>query len=83
MEDGTERPIAIGSRTLSKAETNYAHLEKEALTIIFGIWKFHNYLYGRRFIIQSDHKPLMYILNATKCIPTMASPRVIRWSLTL
>ena len=83
MEDNTERPIAFASRTLAKAETNYAHLEKEALTIIFGIQKFHNYLYGRKFIIHSDHKPLMYILNASKSIPTMASPRVIRWSLLL
>ena len=83
MEDNTERPIAFALRTLSKAETNYAHLEKEALAIIFGIQKFHNYLYGRKFIIHSDHKPLMYILNAAKSIPTMASPRVIRWSLML
>ena len=83
MEDNTERPIAFASRTLAKAETNYAHLEKEALAIIFGIQKFHNYLYGRKFIIHSDHKPLMYILNASKSIPTMASPRVIRWSLLL
>ena len=83
MDDNTERPIAFASRTLSKPETNYAHLEKEALAIIFGIQKFHNYLYGRKFVIHSDHKPLMYILNASKSIPTMASPRIIRWSLML
>ena len=83
MDDNTERPIAFASRTLSKSETNYAHLEKEALAIIFGIRKFHNYLFGRKFIIHSDHKPLMYILNASKLIPTMASPRIIRWSLML
>jgi len=83
MEDNSERPVAFASRTLSKAEKNYAHLEKESLAIIFGIQKFHNFLYGRKFIIHSDHKPLMYIFNASKAIPTMASPRVIRWSLTL
>ena len=83
MDDNTERPVAFVSQMLLKAETNYAHLEKEALSIIFGIHKFHNYLYGRKFIIHSNHKPLMYIFNATKVIPTMASPRVIRcWSLT-
>ena len=53
-DDNTERPIAFTSRTLSKPETNYAHLEKEALAITFGIQKFHNYLYGRKFIIHSD-----------------------------
>ena len=83
MEDNTERPIAFASRTHSKAKTNYVHLEKEAIAIIFGIQKFHNYLYGRKFIIHPDHKPLMYILNAAKSIPTMASPRVIHWSLML
>ena len=83
VDDNTERPIAFASRTLSKPQTNYAQLEKEALAIIFGIQKFHNYLYGRKFVIHSDHKPLMYILNASKSIPTMASPRIIRWSLML
>ena len=82
MDDNTKRPIAFASRTLSKPETNYA-LEKEALAIIFGIRKFHNYLYGRKFIIHSDHKPLMYILNVSKLIPTMTSPRTIHWSLML
>ena len=53
MDENTERPVAFVSRMLSKAETNYAHLEKEALSIIFGINKFHNYLYGRQFIISS------------------------------
>jgi len=78
IEDNSERPMAFVSFTLSKAKTNYAHLEKESLAIIFGVQKFHNYLYGRKFIIHSDHKPLMYIFNA---IPAMASPRVIHWSL--
>ena len=44
MDDNTESPIAFASQTLSKPETNYTHLEKEALAIFFGIQKFHNYL---------------------------------------
>ena len=47
MPDRTERPIAYGSRTLTKAEKNYAQIEREADAIIFGIKKFHPYIYGR------------------------------------
>ena len=44
--DGSERPIAYASRTFSASEKNYAQVEKEALSLTFGITKFHKYLYG-------------------------------------
>ena len=58
MPDGSERPIGFSSRTLTRAERNYSHLDKEALVIIFGVKKYHQYLYSRRFDIKTDHNPL-------------------------
>ena len=62
-EDGTERPVAYASRTLTDAEKRYSQLDKEALAIIYGVKRFHHYLYGRKFAIASDHKPLQYLLS--------------------
>lgn len=61
LEDGSENPIAFASRTLSKTEKIYAHIEKEALAIIFGAKKFH--LYGNKFILVVDHHPLTHIFG--------------------
>ena len=73
MPDGTERPIAFASRTLSTSERNYAQVEKEALSLVFGIRRFHNYLYGRTFTLVTDHKPLTSILGSKKCSPFSSS----------
>ena len=77
MEDQSEHPIAYASRTLSSAELKYAQLDKEALSIVFGVKHFHLYLYGRKFTILSD---LKYLLEETRGIPPIASAR---WALML
>ena len=56
MEDKSERPIAYASRTLAVAEKDYSQLDKETVAIAFGVKRFHPYLYGRHFIIRSDHQ---------------------------
>ena len=83
MEDGSEQPIGIASRTLSPAEKKYSQLDKQALTIIFGVTRFHQYVYGRHFTLYTDHKPLTHLFHPSKSIPQMASTRIQRWSLTL
>ncbi len=56
-------PVAFGSRALSLTEQGYAQIEKAFLAIVYGMDKFHQYTYGRKVIVQSDHKPLENIVR--------------------
>jgi hypothetical protein len=81
--DGSERPIAYASKTLSSAERNYSQIEKEGLAIVFGVRRFTQFLYGRRFILVTDHNPLLAIFGQNKQLPSLAATRLHRWSLFL
>ncbi|XP_022818470.1 uncharacterized protein K02A2.6-like [Spodoptera litura] len=78
-----ERPVAYASRSLTQAERGYSQIDREALAIVFGIRKFHQYLYGRKFILRTDHKPLTYIFGNKAGIPVMAASRLQRWAVLL
>ena len=82
-EDSSERPIAYASRILTAAERNYSIIKKEALAIVFGIRKFHRYLYGWKFTLLTDHKPLTLILGPKKGIPVLAALRIQRRAIQL
>ena len=58
-------------------------IAKEALAIIFSVKKFHQYLFGRRFTMLTDHKPRTYILGPKRGIPVLAASRHQRWSIQL
>ena len=83
LADGSEKPIAFASCTLTQSERNYAQIEKEALSLVFGVKRFHQYLYGRQFVLLMDHKPLTSILGAKQGIPPLAAARMQRWALLL
>ncbi len=55
------RPVQFASKALVEAERDYAPIEGEMLGVVYGIKKFHQYLYGRKFTVECDHKPLMHI----------------------
>ena len=78
-----EHPIAFVSHSLAPAKKYYSQIDKKALAIVFDVKHFHQYLFGRSFMITSDHKPLQHLLGENKGIPAMASARVQHCVLTL
>ena len=55
IEDGVERPIAYFSKVLSKPERNYCVTRRELLAVVSSIKHFHHYLYGKDFLVRTDH----------------------------
>ena len=70
-------PIAYQSRKLQNAELNYSVVEKECLATVWGVQKFERYLYGKHFILETDHQPLKFLQR------NPSNPRLMRWSLQL
>ena len=76
MHHGNECLIAYASRTFFPAECKYAQLEKQAASLIFGIYKFHKHRYAKKFSLITDIKPLIAIQGPKKGIPTLAAARM-------
>ncbi|XP_024892655.1 uncharacterized protein K02A2.6-like, partial [Temnothorax curvispinosus] len=81
--DGSERAIQYASQTLSKTQRSYSQIDKEALAIIFGVRKFHQYLQSTEFTLITDHRPLTQIFSPTKGLPIYTAMRMQHYALIL
>jgi hypothetical protein len=77
-EEGVERVIAYGSRSCNPAESRYSNFEGELLAAVYFLRLWRQYLYGERFVLESDHQPPKWILTNSKLTGKLA-----RWALML
>lgn len=79
-KDRSEKPIAFASKRIPQKELNRAINDKEAAAIVFGFLKFYDFVYGRKIILRTDHKPLETIFGPKRGILLTAASRLQRWS---
>ena len=73
-------PVAFASKSLTETECRYANIERELLAVVCGCERFHTYIYGSNFVVETDHKPLEMI--SLKNL-TSAPPRLQRMLLRI
>ncbi len=78
VQEGEEHPVLFISRKLTKAERNYATVEKEALAVKWAVLELRYYLLGRKFTLITDHAPFQWMARAKD-----TNARVTRWFLAL
>lgn len=81
--NGSLHPIIHVSKAFSAAQKNYSQIEKEAEALVFTVKRCHKYLFGRKFELHTDHKPLLTIFGSKKGIPVITASRLQRHALTL
>ena len=79
QEDDEELfPTSFASKKLNKHQKRYSVMEKECLALIWATQKFSTYLFGKEFVIQTDHQPLTCLRKSK-----VANGRIMRWALAL
>ena len=76
--DTTLHPVLYMSKTLDKAQVNYATIEKECLALVWAVQENRRYLYGQRFVVITDHRPLQWLMTKAEL-----TPKLMRWALIL
>ncbi|XP_077868511.1 uncharacterized protein LOC144359184 [Saccoglossus kowalevskii] len=71
-------PIAYARKKLNGCQTRYSVMERECLAMVWAVQKFQSYLYGKEFVVQTDHQPLTCLRKSK-----VANGRIMRWALAL
>ena len=79
LVDCKRKTISFFAKTLNTAERKYSATEKEAYAIVAEVKYFHHYLFGKEFVVRTDHACLRYL----KGCADSKNPRLQRWSLSL
>ena len=77
-KDNIPRPVAYASKKLLDREKRYSTVERECYAIVWALAKFRYYLYGREFLLETDHRPLVYLETFKG-----NNGRLMRWALSL
>ena len=78
VQGGKERVISYYSRALDKSERNYCVTRRELLAVVMAVAHYRPYLYGKKFLIRTDHASLLWL-----CRRTTPTHQVARWLETL
>lgn len=83
--DGNEKAVFHMSKALTQAQKNYSQIEKEALALVTAVERFHKFVWGRKFVLQTNHRPLLALFNQTngKRLSERTAARLRRWALRL
>src|SRR3984885_5176657 len=76
--NGDKHPVSYASKKFSERERKYSVEERECLAMVWGIQKYNRFLYGKEFIIETDHCGLQYLKTGS-----IRNARVMRWYLAL
>ena len=60
-QEGQERTIAFAGTSFNEAQSRYSTTDRELAGIRFAVTHFKPYLYGRDFVVRTDHEPLIYL----------------------
>ena len=76
-------PVLYVSRKLDPTESRYSSIEREALGIVWACKRLEQFLLGKKFVLETDHKPLIYIFDPQQSVKSDLSPRLLRFSIKM